>query len=66
MAETIGGAASGGGIPIADDDSRAGLAGGGGAIETLLVKNLDLANAIFAGMGLLKVAGISYAWFVKF
>ena len=31
IGEIIGGADSGGGIPIADDESRASLAGGGGA-----------------------------------
>ena len=66
--ETFGGAESGGGIPLPTDEGRVSLAGGGGAAYAadLWFQNLELANNIFGIVALLKVAGISYLWFIYY
>ena len=70
MSETIGGFGDngngGGGIPVADDSTRANLAGGGGDATDLWLSNLELGNNIFGAVATLKVGIISYLWFVYY
>lgn len=68
IGEIIGGTDSGGGIPIADDESRAGLAGGGGAsaADSLWLSNLDLGNFIFGVFAVSKVSFVSFMWFIYY
>ena len=67
IGEIIGGTDSGGGIPQADDESRAGLAGGGAsAADELWLSNLDLGNFIFGVFAASKVGFISFMWFIYY
>lgn len=68
IGEIIGGTDSGGGIPQADAESRAGLAGGGGAAaaDSLWLSNLELGNFIFGTFAVSKVSFISFMWFVYY
>ena len=67
IGEIIGGTDSGGGIPQADDESRAGLAGGGAAAaDDLWLSNLELGNFIFGVFATSKIAFISFMWFIYY
>ena len=69
ISEIIGGTDSGGGIPQADDESRAGLAGGSGAAssaDSLWNPNLELNNFIFGIVACSKVGFITVMWFIYY
>jgi len=67
VSEIIGGADSGGGIPVADDDSRAGLAGGGGVSNSdHWLSNLDVGNFIFGMFAVSKVSFVTFMWFIYY
>ena len=68
ISEIIGGIDDGGGIPQADEESRAGLAGGGGAsaANSLWLSNLELGNFIFGVVAISKVSFITFMWFIYY
>ena len=72
VSEIIGGIGdgSGGGIPVADDESRAGLAGGGGAgssaADSLWLSNLEFGNFIFGVVAVSQVGFITFMWFIYY
>lgn len=65
VAEIIGGADNGGGIPQAED-SRGALAGGSDGTGDLWMSNLDMGNHIFGIVAISKVTWVTFQWFLYF
>ena len=71
VGEIIGGfdEGQGGGIPVEEEASKTGLAGGATGIEaanSLWLPNLDLANTIYAIVAISKVSFVTLMWFVYY